>query len=89
MGWAHGERNGREIGYGVEAKCDHPECNEIIDRGVSYACGGLPDKGCGGFYCSMHIHDHQHFEYGGECEVVTAWNAEDDEPATGSGEVAP
>jgi hypothetical protein len=47
----------RWIGYGVKAWCDHPKCNEIIDRGLSYVCGGEPhggDKGCGLYFCSDH-----------------------------------
>ena len=43
MGWAHcGEdSDGRPIGYAVEATCDHPGCDERIDRGLSYCCGGM------------------------------------------------
>jgi hypothetical protein len=33
MGWSVGEgKDGRDIGYGVPALCDHPDCSEQIDR---------------------------------------------------------
>jgi hypothetical protein len=59
MGWSIGydDKWERDIGYGVPAVCDHPECNEEIDRGLAYVCGGQPyggDKGCGLFFCSKH-----------------------------------
>lgn len=72
MGWAHcGEDSeGREIGYSVEAVCDHPECEKIIDRGMAYACGsqhgggdGTPDYVyCEKYFCGDHLylgHEHQ------------------------------
>lgn len=47
----------RDIGYGVPSVCDHPDCNEEIDRGLGYVCGGglygTPD-GCGLFFCEDH-----------------------------------
>ena len=58
MGWSIGEHDGRDIGYGVPAICDHPKCNARIDRGLSYVCcdqapyGG--EKGCGRFFCYDH-----------------------------------
>ena len=57
MGWSIGEHNGRDIGYGVPAICDHPGCGVEIDRGLSYVCGGQPyggDHGCGLFFCPKH-----------------------------------
>jgi len=59
MGYQIGydERNKRDIGYGVPAICDHPECNTKIDRGLAFVCknqepyGG---EGCGLFFCSKH-----------------------------------
>lgn len=59
MGWSLGRDHNwqRDIGYGVPAYCDHPECNEKIDRGLSYVCGGEPyggEFGCGLFFCSEH-----------------------------------
>lgn len=49
-----GERWG---GYGVPALCEHPNCNEEIDRGVSYACGGEPfsEHGCDRYFCGKHL----------------------------------
>lgn len=59
MGWAIGFDNNwnRDIGYGVVAYCDHPECNEEIDRGLSYVCAGEEPHGgdgCGLYFCSKH-----------------------------------
>jgi hypothetical protein len=73
MSWAVGfdYRWKRDIGYGVPAKCDHPDCNEDIDRGLSYVCGGEPyggDKGCGLFFCAAHKH-YKKFEDGDEAPV--------------------
>lgn len=58
MSWAVGEHRGRDIGYGVPAICDHPECNEEIDRGLGYVCGGNVyggENGCGLFFCGKHL----------------------------------
>ena len=59
MGWSIGfdSRWQRDIGYGVPAICDHPKCNEEIDRGLSYVCGSEPyggDYGCGLYFCEKH-----------------------------------
>jgi hypothetical protein len=59
MGWAIGfdERWGRDIGYGVPAVCDHPECNEEIDRGLSFVCANSEPRGgegCGLYFCEQH-----------------------------------
>ena len=61
MGWSIGydSNHKRDIGYGVPAICDHPDCNKEIDRGLSYVCGGAPyggEKGCGLFFCEGHLH---------------------------------
>ena len=61
MGWSIGydSKWKRDIGYGVPAICDHPECNKEIDRGLSYVCGGEPyggEKGCGLFFCGDHLY---------------------------------
>lgn len=48
----------RDIGYGVPAFCDRPRCSELIDRGLSYVCGGEPyggDHGCGLYFCPSHL----------------------------------
>lgn len=57
MGWAFGrDKNGRDIGYGVDAKCDEPNCPTVIDRGLAYRCGDIhADDGCGQFFCEMHL----------------------------------
>jgi hypothetical protein len=59
MGWEIGYDNDwkRDIGYGVPAFCDHPDCQEVIDRGLSYVCGGEPyggERGCGLYFCEKH-----------------------------------
>lgn len=43
-------------GYGVPAVCEYPDCNEEIDRGVSYACGDAPftEWGCDRYFCGKH-----------------------------------
>ena len=63
MGWSIGfdDSWNRDIGYGVPCVCDHPDCNEKIDRGLAHVCGGEPyggDDGCGLFFCRKHL-DHQ------------------------------
>jgi hypothetical protein len=65
MGWSLGYDGDweRDIGYGVPAYCDHPDCNERIDRGLSYVCGG--EHGCGLYFCWMHLHEADH---GQQCE---------------------
>lgn len=60
MSWAIGydEKWKRDIGYGVPALCDHPNCIRHIDRGLSYVCGGEPyggDDGCGLYFCHTHL----------------------------------
>ena len=60
MGWSVGEgRDGRDIGYGVPALCDHPSCNKHIDRGLSFICGMIntdgEDRGCGLHFCASHL----------------------------------
>lgn len=60
MSWAVGydPRGGRDIGYGVPALCDQPDCTEEIDRGLGYVCGGEPyggEEGCGLYFCGNHL----------------------------------
>lgn len=60
MSWEIGydENWKRDIGYGVPAYCDHPECSEEINRGLSYVCGGEPfggERGCGLYFCPEHL----------------------------------
>jgi hypothetical protein len=61
MGWGNcGEDSkGRPIGYVHEATCDHPGCDAKIDRGLSYACGGMhgtEEGGCEGYFCESHLY---------------------------------
>lgn len=60
MSWGIGydEKNHRDIGYGVPAICDYPNCKEKIDRGLAYVCGGDAfggELGCGLFFCGKHM----------------------------------
>ena len=60
MGWAYcgKDREGREIGYGIEAICDHPDCNAKIDRGLAYSCGGMHGEKeyyCDKYFCPKHL----------------------------------
>ena len=66
MGWQiYKDTKGRPLrwaGYGVPAYCDHPDCNEEIDRGVSYMCGEInknEEEGCGLHFCGKHL-NHKH-----------------------------
>ena len=62
MGWMHcGEDSkGRDIGYGVSAVCDHPDCSKPIDRGLGHACGGMhgDQEGCEKYYSDEHLTHH-------------------------------
>lgn len=60
MGWSIGFDSNwnRDIGYGVPATCDHPECSKKIDRGLAHVCGGEPyggEHGCGLYFCGHHL----------------------------------
>lgn len=60
MGWSIGFDDdwNRDVGYGVPAVCDHPECSADIDRGLSYVCGSDPyggANGCGLYFCEKHL----------------------------------
>lgn len=60
MGWSLGYDSNwkRDVGYGVPAICDGPECTEEINRSLSYVCGGEPyggDCGCGLYFCGNHL----------------------------------
>lgn len=80
MGWSIGFDSTwqRDIGYGVPAYCDHPDCHAEIDRGLSYVCGGEPyggDLGCGLYFCETH---HGHTAYGlcDRCDAAAAQAAD-------------
>lgn len=60
MGWSIGfDPNWqRDVGYGVPAVCDHPDCAEGINRGLGFVCGSDAyggEHGCGLFFCSDHL----------------------------------
>lgn len=60
MSWAIGydDKWARDIGYGVPAYCDHPDCKKEVDRGLGFVCGAEPyggEKGCGLYFCSEHL----------------------------------
>lgn len=60
MGWSIGYDDNlqRDIGYGVPAYCDHPDCKKVIDRGLAHRCGeggDLSDEGCGMHFCADHL----------------------------------
>lgn len=60
MSWAAGYDPNwkRDIGYGVPATCDHPDCDADIDRGLAYVCGNDiygGEHGCGLFLCDAHL----------------------------------
>jgi hypothetical protein len=60
MGWAHCGQDsaGRDIGYAIEATCDHPGCEEQINRGISYACGQMHGENgvdCEKYFCDAHL----------------------------------
>jgi hypothetical protein len=60
MGWQVGFDStwNRDIGYGVPAICDRPECGAEINRGLTFVCGGEPyggEAGCGLYFCDGHL----------------------------------
>ena len=61
MGWGDCglDSKGRPIGYLFEATCDYEGCDEKIDRGLSYACGGMHGEAtgydCEGYFCDKHM----------------------------------
>jgi len=62
----------RWAGYGVPAICEHPGCEEKIDRGFSFACGGEPnsERGCDRYFCLKHLYYHT-FNVNGERQTTT------------------
>jgi len=59
MGWGYGiNSEGREVGYSIDATCDHKDCSKEIDRGLAYVCGDMHDGGeygCGKYFCYDHL----------------------------------
>ena len=72
-------------GYGVPAICEHPDCDEEINRGMACACGGEPfsDYGCDMYFCGKHkTYEYFNQETGKKCrhrrddcgcELVGVW----------------
>lgn len=61
MGWSNcgKDSKGRPIGYAFEATCDHPGCNQDIDRCLGHACGGMHGENeysCEGYFCDEHLY---------------------------------
>jgi len=95
MGWGNcgTDSKGRGIGYMVPAKCDHPGCEADIDRGLSYACGGMhgqDEVSCELYFCEKHLQytvdsdDHMH-NVCAECAALLKSEGEwvdDDEEGT-------
>ena len=60
MGWANcgTDSEGRSIGYAFDATCDEPGCEEKINRGLTYACGGMHGEtgyDCEKYFCDDHL----------------------------------
>ena len=60
MSWSHcgTDKEGRPIGYAIDAVCDHKDCSNEIDRGLSYVCGGMhgeDEHSCDKYFCSNHL----------------------------------
>lgn len=84
MSWSIGfdDNYSRYIGYGVPSICDKPGCNERINRGVSYVCGGDfngGDKGCGLYFCRKHLLEDR--SDGPFCPRCTAYKPEYKHPS--------
>ncbi len=66
MGWAncgYNREHGVWMGYAHDGICMEPGCDEIIDHGVSYACGGMHEGGelgCGRYFCGSHLSSASH-----------------------------
>jgi len=59
VGWADcgTDSRGRPIGYAFPAWCDEEGCTAKIDRGLSYACGGMhggDEISCENYFCEKH-----------------------------------
>lgn len=70
MGWGNcgTDSKGRGIGYLFDGTCDHPGCEEKLNRRLSYACGGMHGQNglsCEGYFCEKHTKYARCDEYGG------------------------
>jgi hypothetical protein len=73
MGWSIGfdSSHSRDIGYGVPAVCDHPECDKRIDRGLDHVCANQEPyggEGCGLYFCGEHKGFYREVDWNGEGE---------------------
>ena len=50
MGYGRYTIGGKERGYMVPDVCNHPGCEEKIDRGLDYLC-----YRCEGYFCDAHL----------------------------------
>lgn len=90
MGWAYDVMDGREVGYSVSASCDQDGCEEKIDRGLAYCCGGMhggAEDGCGRYFCGEHLLFGGHEAPNGESPLhglcagcLGRWEAEHPDP---------
>jgi hypothetical protein len=61
MGWSDcgvNSKTGENMGYGWDGICHAEDCNEEIDHGLSYVCGGMHEGGtlgCGYYFCQKHL----------------------------------
>jgi len=60
MGWGDCglDTAGRPVGYNISSSCDDPVCDEWIDRGLGYACGGMhgeSEYSCEKYFCEDHM----------------------------------
>ena len=76
MGWGLCGTNdhGQETGYGVEAVCDEPGCEEAIDRGLAHVCGRMHEDSdtCHRYYCGKHLFSANVGAGGGLCSRCSA-----------------
>lgn len=62
MGWGTCGRNpltGEMMGYCYSGECTKPDCEKVINHGLSYVCGGMHgggEWGCGRYFCADHLH---------------------------------
>ena len=72
MGWADcgKDSKGRNIGYAFGGTCDFPGCTKEINRGLSYACGGMhgeDEYSCEKYFCSDHLKIFEKPDGSGDC----------------------
>lgn len=60
MGWASYDTKLGPAGYAHADVCHFDDCDEEIDRGLSFLCGSRPgdetaEFGCGRWFCAKHL----------------------------------